>query len=45
MAIKDRIKEARQNNHLTQEQLAAKLGIAKYSIPPKVIGDFRIYVR
>lgn len=32
MAIKDRIKEARQNNHLTQEQLAAKLGIAKSTL-------------
>lgn len=32
MAIKDRIKEARQNNHLTQEQLAVKLGIAKSTL-------------
>ena len=32
MAIKDRIKEARQNNHLTQEQLATKLGIAKSTL-------------
>lgn len=32
MALKDRIKEARQNNSLTQEQLANKLGIAKSTL-------------
>lgn len=32
MALKDRIKEARNNNHLTQEQLAFKLGIAKSTL-------------
>lgn len=32
MALKDRIKEARTNNHLTQEQLAVKLGIAKSTL-------------
>lgn len=32
MALKDRIKEARQNKHLTQEQLALKIGIAKSTL-------------
>ncbi len=32
MAIKDRIKEARQNKHLTQEQLASKIGVAKSTL-------------
>lgn len=32
MALKDRIREARQNNSLTQEQLATKLGIAKSTL-------------
>ena len=32
MALKDRIKEARTNNALTQEQLAKKLGIAKSTL-------------
>lgn len=32
MALKDRIKEARINSHLTQEQLSSKLGIAKSTL-------------
>lgn len=32
MAIKDRIKEARQMKHLTQEQLSSKIGIAKSTL-------------
>ncbi len=32
MSIKDRIKEARQKNDLTQEQLAARIGIAKSTL-------------
>ena len=29
MAFKDRLKEARLNNNMTQEQVAKKIGIAK----------------